>query len=184
METTTKSEKVKQIPTPVVRIKEIPNYVPLQNFRFPPGYIKYWGKTYDEEKTHVYYDLDDSDFEWLQNFNKNSQDQKLTEDEFELGIDRFEKATGFSTELVSISKAMQSIPQSLRDSKPKAMKKLYWYWKKKRLERISKQYPTCGKPLLEQFEIEPDPNDLNPNVAFRPREKEKPIRKVFIITNY
>lgn len=55
---------------------------------------------------------------------------------------------------------------------------IYLFWRSKRLSRrvtnTDKQlYPYCGKPLLVDFEKEPDINDQSPHAAFRLRELPK-----------
>jgi hypothetical protein len=125
-------------------------------------------KTYEEEKNNVLYDLEMDDFDWL---SKN----KIKENEMEYLMDLFEKETGYSDELISLNQ-MDSNKMNSFDSR--VIQSVHSYWKKKRQSRVDKWYPIHGRPLLNEYETPPDPNDLSPNIAFRPRVEEKQmIRK-------
>lgn len=165
-------EEITHIPVPEIkekegRVKDL-GETRVEKYEKPFGYIRYF-KTYNDEINEILYDMEEDDFDFLKKLNSGTNYQ-LTEKNFELMISKFEKETKFSSELIDISRIIH-----LFEFPHKIIKKTYQYWKDKRLKRISKQYPKCGKPLLCEFEIPPDQNDLNPNIAFRPREK--PLKK-------
>lgn len=166
-------EEVTHIPIPEIKEKEGKvkdlGETRIEKYEKPFGYIRYF-RTYNDEMNEILYDMEEEDFDWLKNLNSTSNYQ-LNERNFELLISKFEKETNFSPELIELSRVIMLFG----DIPHKTIKKTYQYWKEKRLKRVSKQYTKCGKPLLCEYELPPDQNDLNPNHAFRPREK--PVKK-------
>eukprot|EP01080_Neovahlkampfia_damariscottae_P003473 gene3473-6122_t len=158
-------QKPKFIPIPDTAIVEIEE-TRKSDFVNKNGYIKYI-KTFDDEKRSVLYDLEEDDFEWL------SKNEQLKDDEMELLMDIFEKETGLSDELIEFDEINFDSYKTIESKKLK--KKVYDHWRKKREKRIEKLYPKCGRPLLGEYEIPPDPNELSPNIAFRPRLDEKQV---------
>lgn len=170
-------ESRKEVPVPTVKVVELQETGYKPNFKYPKGFIRWKGITYEEEKTRIDYDIEEDDIDWLNKINSESQ-IKLTEDELEKIIDRLEKATGFSQTLVPLNTVYEILPE-FKD-KADLLKKAYVYWRQKRMSRVGKYYP-CGRPLIQNFEVDPDPDDTNPYVAFRPRVSEKPPRKVIFL---
>jgi hypothetical protein len=168
----------------------VPVVVTLKNrsldrkFTHPKHYIRYMANSYNKEKEQVDYDLDEQDDEWLIQSRNTwmDDDGKITEEEFELFIDRFEKATGLVKHALPTLHEILEEHADLREiTSDKALERVYEYWKNKRHSRIFEYdenlYTNVGKPLLPHFEVPPDIDNPNPYVAFRPREREKPGKK-------
>lgn len=199
-----------EIPVPIAR--EVESVAPANAsapFKPPHYYIKYTGPSIDEEWERVEYDMEEEDEPIVKML-------KLSPDDFEMFIDRMEKINGFRPQLVSYKELKSIIEEGqhrfarpdalltrLYQEQPTVLKRLYDYWRQKRLKRryaerpvIStnnakldsallnikrkEYYPNCGMPLIQQYETQPEMEDLNPYVAFRPREKTQP-RKVYNI---
>lgn len=202
--------ELSEIPVPVARevedIKAPANAATNTPFKPPHYYIKHTGPSIEEEWDHVDYDMEEDDEAIVKML-------KVSPDDFEMFIDRLEKINGYRPNLVTY-KELKSIieeghhrfarPDSLLtrlyQDQPAVLKRLYDYWRQKRLKRRNAErpvvstnnakldsallnikrkeyYPNCGMPLVQQYETQPEMEDLNPYVAFRPREKTQP-RKV------
>lgn len=177
MEATLDYVPIPEIDIAVPVVKEVDNPI-IPKFKRTNIFIRFREKTLEEEKRQIEYDLDSSDDEWLSSV-VNRERSLLSENDFEAVIDRFEKRTGFSRELPDFSE-MPAIPNISNE----LLRKIYDYWRAKRLARTSKKtrklYP-CGKPLLVQFEVPPPFDNNDPLVPFRPREKDRYSRKVLFL---
>eukprot|EP00761_Pharyngomonas_kirbyi_P007001 gb/GECH01007010.1/.p1 GENE.gb/GECH01007010.1/~~gb/GECH01007010.1/.p1 ORF type:complete len:499 (+),score=154.97 gb/GECH01007010.1/:1-1497(+) len=157
-----------EIPIPV--ITTLNDSDPRQPFHPRRGYIKFQESWFDDDDAIEYdYESEDESF---------AQDHEIKPTTVEYLIDRFEKLTGFDKELVSFEKVKYLQDSTSLDSKQ--FKSVYEFWHSKRMSRIfpkQKQFYPCGKPLLPRFEVPPPMSNVDPHLAFRPREKEKTFRK-------
>lgn len=129
----------------------------------PSTYIKYF-QSFEEENKEILYDMDDEDLEFSSKYGINAI-------EFEYLMDQFERETSFSPDLVEWHELPQHVTKYVN------ARLVYQFWRDKRYSRICKYYPRCGRPLLTNYEIPPDPNDTSPFQVFRPREDKPPKRK-------
>jgi len=151
-----------EIPIPIVH--EIPQEqrVHISLWSRPSSYIR--SEKTDEEliKVTVDYEADHFDEKWVETLNQNpAYKYKVTLSEFEVLMDKLEKAQGFGTELLPYA-VMKSHLGSI--SAENVRKEIYEYWLSRRKSK--------GKSFLRYFEPPPDVNDPNPAIAFRPVEKE------------
>lgn len=130
------------------------------SFVRPNTYIRFF-ESWQFEKDQILYDMDDRDFDFIKKHNIPGNDMESL-------IDLFEKETAFSDELIDF--------QSLGSLSNPYARTVFQYWKERRLSRCGRYYPRCGKPLLNHFELPPDPNDENPLGVFRPRE-DRPLKR-------
>jgi hypothetical protein len=65
------------IPVPLVVVKENMEHINV-HFNQPRYFIRYYGKSYDEEKNEINYDLDDEDFDFLEKLNETLQNEAVT----------------------------------------------------------------------------------------------------------
>lgn len=150
------------IPTPTFKIVEEPEEPPFER---KTSYYHFHIPTQDELDAMVEYDLDDSDCEWLEQYNKELKGgRRLSEDGLEFIIDRLEKAHCYSKSkaLTQVQAEKVLAEDSTHKVPPNHVGPVYKHWMKKRKGR--------KQPLLERFHEPPAFDDPSPLVAFRPRE--------------
>jgi len=161
------------IPIPFVR--DVDDYEGVYGsgaFQQPSTYIRIRASSDLDLFRKIEYDLDDDDFDWLEKYNNGVTlpSNRLSEDQMESLIDRFEKKTGTSSKLIAFKDANiggildQHSDNPCLQVSEQVRHLVYQYWAKKR-ERL-------GTPLLEKFKPPPKYNDPSPYVAFRPYEKQ------------
>lgn len=143
------------------------------DFEIGLSYVKYTPMIDQELDDKILYDLDQEDMVWLSQHKK--EIPELDEDSFECIIDRIEKRQGFDRRFFELrendQELLNKIPSTMNF---RVLKKVYTYWKEKRLRRRDiKLYPDIGKPLLMEFEIATDPDDPDPFLCFRSRIEKK-----------
>jgi hypothetical protein len=130
------------------------------SFTRPPTYIRYF-QTWEQERNQIEYDMEETDFDFCKSHSLNPLD-------FEYLINVYERETGTSPDLIEW--------HELRGMKS-STRYIFNYWRDRRFSRISRYYPKCGKPLITNYEIPPDPNDSSPFMVFRPREDKPPKKR-------
>jgi Enhancer of polycomb-like len=175
---------VADIPTP--QVTHVSDYATLHadDFSAPPSYVRIPRQSVLDEFRQVHYDMDDRDFDWLAGHNEkvaSSNAPPLSEDQFEVLVDRFEKKTGTALALAPLSDVLPTLstfgavhasgPIDLNIAMVHA-RGAYLHWVKRRNGR--------GRPLLRQFWPVPLHDDPSPLVAFRAIHKpqrRKPTRR-------
>uniref|UniRef100_A0A7S4I1N0 Enhancer of polycomb-like protein n=1 Tax=Vannella robusta TaxID=1487602 RepID=A0A7S4I1N0_9EUKA len=168
---------VADIPTPVV--KTVPTYDrDTQQWDRPSSYIKVVPPIHplfrDSVTYQIEYDLDSDDEQWMSNeINKNGM-QLLSESDFELLIDTFEKALAREKILsanpkekkdrLSLESAIEAVKELKQLYPTQLVETVYNYW----LDKRSK----AKRSLLLSLVPPPAFDDPSPLVPFRPREKE------------
>lgn len=180
--------KLPDIPTPHVVVLE--NDRGRSKFSRPSNYIREVDRTFDEEE----YDMEGTDFEWLDDFNKNRK-KPISQDTFEIIVRKIEYAQARykqpeseeqPTPSNSKAKKKPKKPVKLTEEQIRAsLMPLEFCFEQLRQERIpgnpdldaiGKVYSHWverrvkkGRPLLPSLVPDADPNDQNPFIAFRPR---------------
>mmetsp|Transcript_22142 Transcript_22142/g.48595 ORF Transcript_22142/g.48595 Transcript_22142/m.48595 type:complete len:454 (-) Transcript_22142:10-1371(-) len=177
-----------EIPVPDVNIVESyetdvkPNYVQHES------YVRFTGNGLLSEDFAAY-DLDNSDDEWLKQYNGNQN--RLPAEKFECMLYKLEKACHLATDkkfhaeagaalergiVISLSErqamvaSTSCLPQEeaiellkLTSTREAVCAAVYQYWVSKRAK--------WGKPLMRPYQMPPPVTDTNPFNVFRPREK-------------
>lgn len=140
-------------------------------FVLPASYVRHIKIMGDEADMTVDYCIEDEDIAWLHSNAKVSVDAELkatiTHSLFEGVFDILEKNTGFS-DPITMQMATPLVCHHLQLPVPlatKVMQELYPYWISKRNK--------MHKPLNRKYWPATAPNDTNPHLVFRPREKER-----------
>jgi len=156
-----------EIPTPIVKIVEdYDNATNLKPFIRPQSYIRSPELTIEEQDLLIEYDMDEEDEIFLSNLN--SQKKILSEENFELLIDRFEKeASRIGDNIPSLSHCEKLIPPEKIRSQ--VLQLVYEFWKFRRRGSVY--------PLLISLLKPPDPEDPSPYKAFRPRNEDLKKKK-------
>lgn len=159
--------KPDEIVVQVASIVEDYETMPHEKYRPGNAFIKQRKVPEDQ----VEYVCEDDDFEWIDTFNaKNPKDEQVSYDTFELMIDRLERAAmGGTLEMATAEKlgfGKAKIPVSV-------VQGVYQHWNSKRM-KLSNSF---AKALLLRYRTLKNPDDPDPNVVFRPREREYHTRK-------
>ena len=91
-------------------------------FRLPPNYIKFVEKTNEEMDEEVEYDMDEEDTLWLRLINEqrlqaDPSHHEITQEDFEILMDRLEKESYFQTVSNKTPDKNNSVHDSLNASK-------------------------------------------------------------------
>lgn len=138
------------------------------DFHPPSAYIRHRasGKLADSE---VEYELTFDDQEWLRQHTKYNPKgiQPVSPDTLEQLLNLFEQHSGFGplvtpTEIEAIAKEKLGI---IRSGTNKILEDVHTYWVSKRSK--------LRKPLVRKYWPITSSDDTNPNLTFRPREKER-----------
>jgi len=147
----------------------VPEYdtEPHEKFKRGNAYIKQRKPPEDA----VEYVAEDDDMEWLDNYNaEKPSSEALSIDLMELMIDRFERAAMGGT-------LEQATAEKLHFGREKApvvaIQSVYEWWNSKRM-KLANNYQ---KALLLRYRTLKNNDDPDPNVVFRPREREYQTRK-------
>ena len=138
-------------------------------FRPTAAYIRH--RVFPDDNAEVVeYELSAEDEEWLKGharFGPGSR-SALSEDLFEAALDLLERRTGKLFPIAQ-QEAVAACRQSLRGfdaiKDNRVIEEIYNYWIQKRTR--------LRRPLLRRFWPAVSPGDTNPNLTFRPREKER-----------
>jgi hypothetical protein len=114
----------------------------------------------------VQYEMELDDENWLAAHNEKSKVGKITEEQFEAVIDRFEKEYAAYDKL-PLHRAERLVASTML--RAALIKELFDYWEAKRKRR--------QMPLLRCFQLPTEPSDSDAAKTFRPREKEVSIRR-------
>jgi len=161
-----------KIEIPIPTIKDVENYSKEtpSTFRRPPQYIKYIDKTVEEFRAEVDYDMDDADEEFLAKLNKDKF--LLSEDKFELMIDRMEKETCERNDFEPITqfRAERLIGGAeKKTNRLQVIAAVYNYWVKKR--------EALGHSLLHLYHRPKADTKDSAFAVFRPIEQKKKRHK-------
>jgi len=149
----------------------VEDYETMAHEKYKPGnaYIKQSDrKTADDQVEYV---CEDDDMEWIDKYNQGKgKDDQVTMDIFELMIDRFERAAmGGTLERASAEKLMFGRTKIATV----IIQNVYEHWNAKRM-KLSNSF---ARALLHRYRVLKNPDDPDPNVVFRPREREYQTRK-------
>jgi len=140
--------------------------MPHKKFNRPHTYLKQ-KKSVDADREYV---VDEDDMEWVDKYNKKDGKPELTYDLLEIMIDVLERsAKGATLELATAEKLsygkVKVVVELIRD--------VHSYWDSKR-NRLSNSFT---KALTLRYRVLKNHEDPDPNVVFRPREREYQTRK-------
>lgn len=157
------------IPIPVTEAVD-PPVIPGPSFRRPEQYIMFDKSDHDLEDACVDYDADHVDQSFVDQINKaKPNNTPLDMDVLERAMDAMEKAQGRSDSgatLIPYATVRQTLASlDIAGSHPESTRReLHNHWHKRRTER--------GVPFLRLYQPAPLPNNNDPSVAFRPRDKD------------
>lgn len=149
------SDKPPDIPVPVVSVVEPPFYE--SNFELPERYIIFDRTDAELVQDGVEYDADYIDEEF-------ARDSGIPIEFAEIGVDCLEKTQGTAEVLISYTNAKPRLVSRLPNLTATQRDKLYSHWHCRRQKH--------KRPFLRCYQSPPDPNDSDPAVAFRPRDRE------------
>lgn len=159
--------KPEEIVVQVANIVEDYETMPHEKFTRGKAFIKQ--RKWPEDM--VEYVVEDDDMEWIEKHNKNkSSDDQVTYDIFELMIDTFERAAMGGTLEMATAEKLQFARNKLSTT---VIQSVYEWWNTKR-NKLSNSW---SKALLLRYRALKNQDDADPNVVFRPREREYNTRK-------
>jgi len=157
-----------EIPVPVVNEVSLKDQIIVGGYKQPSGYVRFHLSDIHAEDGVPEYEADFVDENWLEKYNESHSDgHPVTLDSFEVAFDKLEKAQGFKSELLPYSSVRQHLVHFAGEDGKKSM---YEHWAERRRKR------KCS--FLRLFQRPPEPHDINPAVAFRPREQESSGNKL------
>lgn len=161
------SRATADIPVPVVSRVSPPD-MPGRPFSRPDAsYIMFDRSDADLEEACIEYDGDHIDEAFVKKALSIRPKLAFDMDHLEKAMDAMEKIQGRSDTPLNLLpySAMRSILQELLPDHPEASRKdIYTHWQTRRTE--------TGTPFLRMYQASPDPNNQNPAIAFRPRDRD------------
>lgn len=140
--------------------------MPFKKFNRPSSYIKQ-KKSVDIDREYV---VDEDDMEWVDKYVKKEGKPEMSYDLLESMIDVLERsAKGGTLELA----AAEKISYGKNKVSVEVIRDVHAYWDAKR----SKLSNSFTKALLLRYRVLKNAEDPDPNVVFRPREREYQTRK-------
>lgn len=149
------SQKSPDIPVPVVTTVKPPLY--NSKFTLPDHYVVFDRTDAEFLLETIEYDADYKDDTF-------SREADIPVNNIELGMDALEKAQAHTETLMDYSTAAPHLIHNLPDLPDSKRKELYQHWHGRRSQH--------KRPFLRIFQSPPDPNNTDPSVAFRPRDRE------------
>lgn len=149
------SQKSPDIPVPVVTTVQPPSY--KSTFKLPDHYIVF-------DRTDAEFLLETVEYDADFNDNSFAKDNDISVGDVEIAMDVLEKAQAHEEALISPSTATAPLAHSLPNISESQRKELYNHWHHRRSQH--------NRPFLRIFQPPPDPNNTDPSVAFRPRDRE------------
>lgn len=149
------SQKSPDIPVPVVTTVKPPVY--NSKFALPEHYVVFDRTDAEFLLETIEYDADYKDDTF-------ARKADIPVNNIELGMDALEKAQAHAETLMDYSTASPHLAHNLPNLSDAKRKELYQHWHHRRTQH--------KRPFLRIFQSPPDPNNTDPSVAFRPRDRE------------
>lgn len=149
------SQKPPDIPVPVVTTVKPPVY--NSKFTLPDHYVVFDRTDAECLLETIEYDADYKDDAF-------ARETDTPINNIELGMDALEKAQAHAETLMDYSTASPHLVHNLPNLPDSKRKELYQHWHQRRTQH--------KRPFLRIFQSPPDPNNTDPSVAFRPRDRE------------